>query len=177
MCDPEATATKAISYYSVWLPGVRLAQQASVRLHSVVGFSHIHYPHVSNNNKTNTSKLQNARDASLTGERHPQLPPQRLGDPHGNQSLDLLRAKHVDAAAELGEVILPQTLLRLLHALTHTHERIRNAKADRAGLSPLTLSPSAPGRFWWNAVIRASLLMVLRRTCSSSSSSSEHPAS
>lgn len=53
----------------------------------------------------------------LTGQRHPQLPPQRLRDPHGDQPLRLLRAEHVDAAAELGEVLLPQLLPQLLGAL------------------------------------------------------------
>lgn len=61
----------------------------------------------------------------VTRERHPQLPSQRLRDPHGNEPLRLLRAEHVDAAAELGEVILPQLLLRLLGALKQSHGRTR----------------------------------------------------
>lgn len=37
----------------------------------------------------------------FTRKCHPQLASQRLRYPHGNKSLDLVRAKHVDAAAEL----------------------------------------------------------------------------
>lgn len=61
----------------------------------------------------------------VTRERHPQLPSERLGDPHGDEPLRLLRAEHVDAAAELGEVILPQLLLHLLAALKQSHGRTR----------------------------------------------------
>lgn len=57
----------------------------------------------------------------FTRKCHPQLPSQWLWYPHGNKSLDLLCAEHVDAAAELQEMILPQPLLHLLHALTQTH--------------------------------------------------------
>lgn len=59
---------------------------------------------------------------SLTRKCHPHLPSQRLRYPHGNKSLDLLCAKHVDATTKLWEMILPQPLLHLLHALTRTHK-------------------------------------------------------
>lgn len=61
---------------------------------------------------------------SLTRQRHPQLPSQWLWYPHGNQLLDLLRAKHVDASAELVEVIVPQALLHLIRALTTTSTQV-----------------------------------------------------
>ncbi len=58
---------------------------------------------------------------SLTGEVEPQLSAQRLGDPQRHQLTDLIRAEHVNASPELGEVILPQTLSNPLRVLMETN--------------------------------------------------------
>lgn len=81
---------------------------------------------------------------ALTGQRHPQLPPQRLRDPHGDEPLRLLRAEHVHAAAELREVVFPQLLPQLFRALKQPPHLLLDNYCNMAGVA----NPRLAGRMW-----------------------------